>query len=110
MIRFVNLTPHVVMVLGEFGELLAGIQATGEVARVEVKHSPTGECLRGVPLLVQETGEVVGLPDPEPGVWYVVSALVRLAVPERDDVLSPGPLVRDEHGRPTGCRGLVRNV
>lgn len=54
-----------------------------------------------------QTGQPV--PEPEEGVFYVVSALVRLAAPERTDFLSPGPLVRGADGQPIGCRGLTRN-
>lgn len=43
---------------------------------------------------------------PEATTVYVVSALVRLALPYRRDLASPGPLVRDADGQPVGCRGL----
>lgn len=46
------------------------------------------------------------LPAEEAGVALVVSALVRLAVPHRRDVFSPGELVRGTDGQPVGCRGL----
>jgi len=57
----------------------------------------------GVPLTRTTYGEVVE------GTLYVVSGLVRAAVPERTDVASPGELVRDALGVVTGCRGLVVN-
>jgi hypothetical protein len=63
----------------------------------------------GLPLYQAEFGEVEGLPEPAEGVLYVVSMLVRQAVPERTDVASPGELVRDEQGRVIGCRGLNVN-
>ena len=60
-------------------------------------------------LYAQEYGEVTGLPPEEEGVVLVVSGLVRAALPEREDLASPGGLVRDEKGRVVGCTHLVTN-
>ena len=70
--------------------------------------NPAGE-FEGIPLARTAFGAVEGLPGPVEGVVYVVSALVRSAVPGRCDVTSPGDLVRDSEGRVVGCRGLVVN-
>jgi hypothetical protein len=62
-----------------------------------------------IPLLsVREKG-VVGLPEPyqEPTRLYVVSGLVAASV-ARDDVVSPGRLQRDRHGKVIGAAALVR--
>lgn len=110
---FVNLTPHSVTVHG--GDAPLTVPPSGTVARVA---TATREVARvgGVPILAQEYGEVTGLPDQQDGVLLVVSALVRLAsaaaraeagMPPREDVVSPGELVRDAAGQPVGCRGLV---
>ena len=40
---------------------------------------------------------------------FIVSGMVAAMV-ERDDVMSPGPLLRDEEGRPIGCKGLKRSI
>jgi len=55
-------------------------------------------------------GRVEGLPEPETGVLYLVSAVVRAAVPGRADVASPGDLVRDGEGNVIGCRHLILNA
>lgn len=39
--------------------------------------------------IVRDTG-VEGLPDPEDGVWYLVTSRVAMAASERDDLLIPG--------------------
>ncbi len=101
--RFVNLTPHAVTVVG--GPTLP---PSGQVARCSQTSTPAGEH-GGVALSRVVFGAVEGLPEPEPGVVFVVSALVRAAVPGRSDVASPGELVRNEAGQPVGCRGLVVN-
>lgn len=53
------------------------------------------------------TGEVTGLPPKGHGVLYIVSRAVAAAV-DRDDVVVPYPLVRDETGRIIGAAGLAR--
>lgn len=101
--RFVNLTPHAVVVVG--GPTLP---PSGSVARCASASVPAGEH-GGVALSRVTFGAVEGLPDPEAGVVFVVSALVRAAVPGRSDVASPGDLVRDAAGAVVGCRNLVVN-
>lgn len=51
-------------------------------------------------------GKVENLPAPAPGMAFVVSGMVASAVSGRNDVFSPGPLVRDDAGRVVGCEGL----
>lgn len=52
------------------------------------------------------------LPDPEPGVYYVVSLVVAQAAATcrrtTDDLLTPGAQVRDSAGRVIGCKSLAR--
>ena len=62
-----------------------------------------------VEVFENEYGEVIGLPDFQENIWYVVSGQVRSALPERTDLYSPGNLVRDSAGVVIGCRGIVRN-
>ena len=65
---------------------------------------------RPFPVVRRKWGEVTGLPDPQAGVAFVVSAAVVSASPGRTDLFSPGRLIRDEHGQPTQCVGLVANT
>lgn len=105
----INLTPHDVSV--HTGSGIVTIPRSGIVARVSEARRP-GHSIEhdGHTLLVEESsfGEVVDLPSPEAGVHLLVSALVRSACPDRPDLVSPGPLVRDADGRAVGCRGLTR--
>lgn len=105
--RFQNLTPHVLNILDEEGEQVLALPSEG-VARCAVAQRVVEEH-DGVVLFAQEFGEVEGLPEPEEGTIYVVSLLVRQAVPHRRDLASPGQLVRDEAGQPVGCKGLAVN-
>lgn len=79
---FRNMTPHAVTLRNPKGEdtILAPYAPKGQEARVA--NAP-GEALAEQPfpdvVMVHApdvVGEVVGLPDPEPGVVYIVSALV----------------------------------
>ncbi|MEI7836807.1 MAG: hypothetical protein WCK05_10420 [Planctomycetota bacterium] len=100
---FINLTPHAIVLVG--GPTLT---PSGVVARCATTSTPAGEH-EGVPLVRTVYGVVEGLPEHSAGVVYVVSALVRSAVPSRNDVASPGDLVRDAAGAVVGCKGLVIN-
>lgn len=106
--KLINLTPHTLNLFNSNGEQVAVLEASGATARVPVTNQLAGE-VSGVPVYRQETGEVTGLPDPVEGVGYVVSLVVRLAVPHRTDVYSPGELVRNDQGQPVGCKGLSSN-
>jgi len=103
MAKFINLTPHEINVVGG-----PSFPPSGKVARVTATVTPAGE-FGGVALSRTTFGEVDGLPAPVDGTIFVVSALVRSAVPDRRDVASPGDLVRGEDGQPIGCRGLIVN-
>ena len=103
---FVNLTPHTLTVLGDDGNVITDIPPSGDVARVDVQRTQTGT-VAGIPVYDSVFGNVQDLPAPQDGVFYVVSGMVRSAV-DRDDVLSPGALVRDDDGRPVGCKGFTR--
>lgn len=113
MIKLINLTPHAVNVLSEDKSPHFTLPPSGTVARVSTtrkrvdvlysEQAPEGIAVFGV-----RFGEVVGLPAEADDVFYVVSALVKTACPERSDLLSPGELVRNEAGQPIGCIGLDR--
>jgi hypothetical protein len=98
-----NLTPHAIV----FTTGLT-VPPSGQVARCAQVSQPAGEA-DGVPLFHTAYGAVEGLPEPVSGTLYIVSAMVRAAVPHRQDVASPGDLVRDGEGKVTGCKGLVVN-
>lgn len=98
----VNLTPHAINLNGVV------IPSSG-VARVATKSLDAGT-FAGVKLVTTTYGDVVvGLPAPKDGVMYIVSALVRLALPTHTDLASPADLVRDEKGNIVGCRALEVN-
>lgn len=104
--RVVNCTPHPVTIV-ENGVVVRTIPTSGEVARLSVSTEPAGVVL-GIPITRTVFGEPVGLPEPKLGTCYIVSQLVKNALPERDDLVVPAEVVRDAAGSIVGCRSLGR--
>lgn len=61
-----------------------------------------------LPLTLMRYGAAEGLPDPVPGVVYLVSQLVVNACLDRRDLVFPAGLVRDAEGTIIGFRHLAR--
>src|SRR5690242_24066 len=107
MVRILNYMPHTLNIEFESGERLA-IESSG-VARCAVKNVVVGS-VGGVPVVSAEFGDIVGLPEPQDGVVYVVSMLVAQRA-GRADVLSPdsGPTAIRENGQVIAVRNLTRS-
>jgi len=101
-----NLTPHAISLADVEGNVIATFPPSGEVARVTTKTEETGR-LMGSPINRTIFGEVVGIPDPVEGVWYITSTLVAQAA-KRPDVVSPdtGPTAVRKDGQVVAVRGF----
>lgn len=86
--KIINLTPHEVKIVNENGATIKSFTASGSLARCKTVPVSAGN-IDGLPLTKTEYGDVEGLPDQQPDVFYIVSALVRTRLPERKDLLSP---------------------
>lgn len=108
--EIVNLTPHSIRILSsdKITEII-NVPPSGIVARVTVTRTQIGVVSPGIPVFVSQYGEATGVPAPTAEVVYLVSAMVRQALPNRIDVLSPGELIRGADGQPIGCYGLDAN-
>ena len=109
-----NLTPHPLYVKAQDGEYVT-IPPSGDVARVIYDRLPPEQVrIDGHEIAVAVAGvprEIIGLPDPEPGVVLIVAKAVADAAPaHRGDMMSPGRLIRDEDGTVIGCDGLTRRA
>jgi hypothetical protein len=62
----------------------------------------------GTPTSKTEFGKPEGLPELQEGVFYIVSQLVKSALPNRADLLVPAEVVRDQSGNIVGCKSLGR--
>lgn len=105
---FVNLTPHDIHICNDTGAVIRTIVRSGIIARCTITSQAAGSH-DDIPLVTAQFGEVAGLPDPLPDVFYIVSLLVRQALPERYDLVSPGDMVRDAAGQILGCVNFTRN-
>ena len=108
--RITNLTPHSLTLVGDNGTLV--VPPSGDIARLAVSRTAIAPVtIDGVtlPISLPVMGEVEGLPAAVHGVILVVSALVAGAV-NRQDVMSPGELIRDSGGNVIGARGLCAYV
>ena len=75
------------------------------------QNESKGQCPPLLSIKINSTsfGEVDGLPEPQEGTIFIVSALVAQALKGvRNDLVIPDDTVRDEQGRIIGCRALAR--
>ena len=121
----INLTPHKVSILydGEFiydqrtrsyhaagaAYSVRDIPASGTVARCATAEREV-PAVDGVPTVVMAFGQVENLPAPVADTYYIVSAIVLQACPERHDLLTPAHMVRSNDGTIVGCLAFSRNV
>lgn len=130
-VRVENRTPHPI-VLMEHPNAPSGPGVVAELPSLgEARASVTRETVGTVPIarpdppswsdppmwymapVVRPTfGAVVGLPDPEPDVFHVVSRIAaeaaRASGRSTDDLLIPDDLVRGPDGQPIGCLGFAQ--
>ena len=100
-----NLTPHAVDVVQSDGSVKT-YPSSGQVARLDVSRKFV-RYLDGAEVNRPTLGCVTGLPETQPSVVLIVSALVAQACPDRSDLVSPGELVRDVCGKIIGCKGFA---
>ena len=103
--KFVNLTPHTLNVVGDDGNTILFVAPSGTVARVATQQTVVGN-VAGIDIVRTVFGDVDGLPSPQNDVVYIVSTLVLQALKAngvvRDDVVapdtSPNSVVRNDDG------------
>ena len=108
-VRLVNLTQHDVVIYGAADQVVLHLPASSAVARMrERRHerAPIPATAGPIPAFTVGYGEQVdGLPDPQPGLVFVVSRITAAARP-RADVFFPLDEVRNPQGQIVGCRAL----
>ena len=112
---FENLTPHALNVKTTAGDYVTIPPSGDGAARVIYDRLPPEQrSIEGHEIGISVAGsprEIIGLPDPEPGVVYIVAKAVADAAPRhRGDLMSPGKLIRDAEGKVIGCDGLTRRA
>ena len=104
-VTLLNVTPHPLNIVQRDGSVLT-LEASGICPRCS-SNEVVDRAIGLIQVTRQTLGHVEGLPDPVPGLYFIVSRLVASAA-NRPDLLVPGPLVRDDQGRVIGCKGLSR--
>lgn len=99
----INLTPHDVIVI--VGKDTINFKKCVNPARVETQNEKKME-IEGIPCYKTTFGKVCNLPEPAEGDFYIVSQIIKSALPERTDLLVPAEVVRDTEGKIVGCRGF----
>ena len=104
----INATPHAVNLLDENNQEVK-TWPKGELSiRLKVETVSAEPLPDGTPTTRTQYGEPEGLPDYEEGIYYIVSQLVKSALPNRNDLLVPAEVQRDTDGNIIGCRSLGR--
>ena len=103
-----NFTPHNVVIVINDSKIV--IPSDGIARVTETKTATPSIDVDGVVIetFVSAFGEVENLPPQEDGVMVIVSAMVASAAKDRNDLLVPGELVRDNDGNIIGCKSLRR--
>src|SRR5690554_6151845 len=103
--RIINLTPHAVTLVTASGDEVV-VQPEATPVRLPATTTPAGE-VNGIPLVEERLGDADSvLPDPRPGVVYVVARPVAERA-NRPDLLVPTQVER-VNGRPVRARALAR--
>ena len=106
-IAYINMTPHPINLLDADSEPIMTIEPSGETIRL-LEEKEVVDSLDGVDVLVITFSAGGNLPEVMDDVYYIVSALVANAYPERADFLMVAGTVRDENGRIKGCTAWAR--
>lgn len=108
---YVNSTPHALTMYGYDKQTpLCVIPLSGTVVRVPDEYQPLPETFPGIPetLNINHPDQCIGLPDPIPGVFIIVSrvAAEALKIYHRPDIRVPGEPIRDRTGIQIGAVGI----
>lgn len=104
----VNMTPRdLVLADPETKVEILTIPASGKQAMATTTDTPVG-LLHGQPLTEVAYGEVENLPDPQPGVLYIVSVIAASAAPDRTDLLLTSRPIRNDAGQIVAAGAFAR--
>lgn len=108
---YVNGSTHALTIYGyDKVTILCVIPPSGTVVRVPDEYQPLPEMIPGIPetLNIKHTDQCVGLPNPIPGVFIIVSrvAAEALKIYHRPDIRVPGEPVRNQSGIQIGAVGI----
>ena len=91
----------------EYPQPYLTLPAAKEPTRVTLAQKVDG-MVDGILIYWWAPDEIVNLPEPKPGTYYIVSKMVAQAWPAREDFIFPGTLVHDADGHVVGCIDFSR--
>ena len=102
----INKTPHAVQIKWEHEDNTCWqvYESDSDPIRLDETRISCGE-VEGIPVSYAVYG-AANLPEEKDGIYYIVSAMVMNAYPERLDLLAPGPAIRNASGQIIACEGL----
>jgi len=107
--KVINCTPHSVDIVRNDGNTIT-IPASGIIPRCKQDTVVVGSAFvdgKGIPITRTQFGDVEDLPEKDDDTLLIVSMLVAKACPERDDLVIPNGIVRDDDGNIIGCTSLA---
>jgi hypothetical protein len=104
--QLINMTPHPINIVDKDKNNLITIPVSGNQIRLATTTVDSGIRVNGIAITSTQFGEPVGLPELSEGVFYIVSAIVKGALPNRKDLLVPAEMQRNEDGNIIGCLSL----
>lgn len=106
MSMIINTTPHPITILDDNNSVIKVFPKGEFTIRLASSTVDAGFQVEGINITTTKYGEVTGLPEYHPFVYYIVSGMVKAALPLRTDLLVPGEQVRDSNGMIIGCKSL----
>ena len=103
--KFINLTNHPINIITPNG--LKTIEPSGQIARAQYDIKTIDE-VAGIPVVEIVYNRIIGLPDPKPNTYYIVSSTVKNATLNRKDVITLYSVKRKD-GKPYACEGFRVN-
>ena len=104
--NIINMTPHPIHIVGDDSSVIKTIPQSGNLIRLSASTVDAGFTVNDVKVTKTVFGTPEGLPEYSLGTFYVVSQLVKSALPTREDLLVPAEVVRDNNGNIIGCKSL----
>jgi len=118
----INLTPHDIVIYSEqntvYDPVTRSYKQTGELK--ELKRFTSQGCARvgskeqlvdtidSIEIYTIKFSQAENLPVAQDGIYYIVSAIVKNAHPDRKDLLVPCHSVRNQENKIIGCLALAR--
>lgn len=101
--RFINLTPHLMVIKSEKRELI--LAGTKKPARLWSEYTKA-EPINNITCVKRLRTSCTNTPKSQKDIWYIVSALVFDAFPERNDLVCPDT----DAGAVRDSKGFIRHI